>query len=425
MVSGNLPGDSRAYQIQIPCILFLILAPFFVAVRIWARVKVRSGLGWDDWTILASLVCAMTVSALMLASCEYGFGQHITNLSKPNKLMTLKLFYVAQAFYKLTINLTKSSILLLYLRIFVKRYLRIACYTLLAIILTYMVATFASSVWQCTPIPRAWDKSIPGTCISITSNWYANAGFSIATDVLILALPMYPIYASQLPRSQKAALMIVFALGFFVTVTSILRMQTLSFSSTSPDTTYDIASSVWTMIEENVAIICACLPVCRLPLAYLFPTQFSSTGSSSSKKSVGCDSSQNSNGTATHNRGSFISCPPKAWTANHRQSLNQNQIQNQQLERDVVEISPARAAGWEDDDDDDDGEHGRQYILSRVVTTTTTTSPRGRRSNDDDCDLEKGQPRQQRNKRNSGVIHMTKHYSVSYDTKPSEHASPH
>ena len=29
------------------------------------------------------------------------------------------------------------------------------------------------------------------------------------------------------------------------------------------------------MIEENLAIICACLPVCRLPLAYLFPTHFS------------------------------------------------------------------------------------------------------------------------------------------------------
>ena len=28
------------------------------------------------------------------------------------------------------------------------------------------------------------------------------------------------------------------------------------------------------MIEENVAIICACLPMCRLPLALVFPTVF-------------------------------------------------------------------------------------------------------------------------------------------------------
>jgi hypothetical protein len=70
---------------------------------------------------------------------------------------------------------------------------------------------------------------------------------------------MYPIYKSKTPSKRKIALMIVFALGALwvskilmlqwsnqlladldslsVAVTSILRMQTLNFSSTSPDTT--------------------------------------------------------------------------------------------------------------------------------------------------------------------------------------------
>jgi hypothetical protein len=30
------------------------------------------------------------------------------------------------------------------------------------------------------------------------------------------------------------------------------------------------------MIEENVAIICACLPMCRMPLAFVFPSIFAS-----------------------------------------------------------------------------------------------------------------------------------------------------
>ncbi|KAI0007119.1 hypothetical protein F4779DRAFT_593425 [Xylariaceae sp. FL0662B] len=211
-----------------------------------------------------------------MAACTYGFGQHIYNLSRDNRLLTLKLYYVAQAFYKVTLNLTKASILLLYLRIFVQRWFKITCYVMLSIIVSYMLATTASSIWQCTPIPRAWDKSIPGTCISITKNWYANAGFSIATDLIILGLPMQPIYHSKLPSRQKWALMIVFALGLFVTVTSILRMQTLDFSSTSPDTTYDITSSIWTVIEENLATICACLPMCKSPLEWLFPSIFRS-----------------------------------------------------------------------------------------------------------------------------------------------------
>jgi hypothetical protein len=37
---------------------------------------------------------------------------------------------------------------------------------------------------------------------------------------------------------------------------------------------------MWTILELNIAIICACLPMCRMPLAKLFPRLFPSTGSS-------------------------------------------------------------------------------------------------------------------------------------------------
>lgn len=139
----------------------------------------------------------------------------------------------------------------------------------------YMIATTASSIWQCTPIAAAWDKSIQHAfCISLPKNWYANAGFAISTDLIILCLPMQPIWTSKLPIHQKRALMLVFALGLFVTASSIMRMSTLNFSITSPDMTYAIASTLWTMIEENVAIICACLPMCRMVLGWIFPSLF-------------------------------------------------------------------------------------------------------------------------------------------------------
>ncbi|KAI0376361.1 integral membrane protein [Hypomontagnella monticulosa] len=266
--------DDNIIDIQVPCIVFFALTPLFLIIRISSRVKTGSGLGWDDWTILVSWTFAQIVSALLLVACMHGFGQHIYAISTQEQILTLKLYYVAQAFYKLTLNLTKASILLLYLRIFLQRWFRISCYVLLGIILSYMLATTAASVWQCTPIERAWDKSVEGTCISITGNWYANAGFSIASDIAVLVLPMNPIFKSNLPTKQKWALMIVFTLGIFVTITSILRMQTIDFSSTSSDPTYDVASSTWTVIEENVAIICACLPMCKGPLNWMFPSIF-------------------------------------------------------------------------------------------------------------------------------------------------------
>ncbi|UKZ66655.1 uncharacterized protein TrAtP1_007826 [Trichoderma atroviride] len=294
LLSPDEAAASHADLVRIPSIVFFAVTPIFVAIRFWNRIYRRTGLGWDDYTVLVSFFCTLLVQIFMMISCNYGFGKHIKTLSVPDKLAALKWFYVAQIFYKLTIGLTKMSIVLLYLRIFVQRWFRICCYVLLGIVTAYAIASTLVSIFQCSPITGAWDKSSNPTCVSLTQNWYANAGYSIATDVLILLLPMQPIWASKLPLSQKRALMFVFALGSFVTVTSIMRATTLNFSTTSPDTTFDIASTLWTIIEENVAIICACLPMCRIVLAFLFPQTFGtnipSKGSTGASGALGSES---------------------------------------------------------------------------------------------------------------------------------------
>jgi hypothetical protein len=56
-MSGNLPGVSHAPQVQIPAIVFCVVAPVFVGIRFWSRIRASNALGADDWTILGSLVC--------------------------------------------------------------------------------------------------------------------------------------------------------------------------------------------------------------------------------------------------------------------------------------------------------------------------------------------------------------------------------
>ncbi|KOS16843.1 hypothetical protein ESCO_004731 [Escovopsis weberi] len=245
-------------------------------------------------------------------SVHWGFGRHISVLTTEQKLKALKFFYVAQIFYKLTISLTKVSILLLYLRIFVQKWFRICAYILIVIVSMYIVASVGVSIFQCTPIRGAWDKSIHPKCVSLTQNWYANAGFAIATDVLVLVLPLQPIWGSQLPVNQKRALILVFLLGFFVTITSILRSTTLDFSTKSPDTTYDIASTLWTMVEENIAIICACLPMCRIVLALILPSMFGSETQAQSNAKSNFLSAGFQNSTASYVR---PTSPASEWKA--------------------------------------------------------------------------------------------------------------
>ncbi|KAF4980760.1 hypothetical protein FZEAL_3315 [Fusarium zealandicum] len=266
------PDASNAHTLYIPIAIFGVLCPLLVAARMWARLRKDGHLGGDDYTIIVSLIFALTSSALEIASCHYGFGRHWSTLEPEDRIETLKFFYVCQVTYKASINLTKCSIILLYLRIFGKiRWFKWFCWFLVTCVAIYAVSSVTATIFQCTPVRRAYNKAVDGTCINNGKFWYANAGFSIATDLIILFMPLALVYHLQIQKIQKIALLIVFALGGFVVITSCLRVGTIDIAATTSDATYDVASTMWTVIEMNVAIVCACLPIVRPLIVKVFP----------------------------------------------------------------------------------------------------------------------------------------------------------
>ena len=66
-------------------------------------------------------------------------------------------------------------------------------------------------------------------------------------------------------------------------------MTTLDASSKSNDQTAGtLNSTIWTTIEANTGIICACLPMLKRPLACLFPKAFPRQVGNSSYPSTNC-----------------------------------------------------------------------------------------------------------------------------------------
>ena len=124
-----------------------------------------------------------------------------------------QMFWLLQILYKCTIGLTKTSILLLYLRIFPQKRFRCWVYGAMVFVIGYAFASIVATITQCHPIKRAFNHNLDGGCINLTWFWYCNAAASIFSDCLILALPMPLIASLHLPRRQKYGLMMVFALG--------------------------------------------------------------------------------------------------------------------------------------------------------------------------------------------------------------------
>ena len=106
----------------------------------------------------------------------------------------------------------------------------------------------------------------------------ARAAVSIALDVWMLAIPLAQLPGLKLHWKKKVSVGLMFFVGTFVTVVSILRLQSLMKYASSTNVTWDNTSvAIWSTIELNVGMICTSLPTLRLLAVQVWPVLKGST----------------------------------------------------------------------------------------------------------------------------------------------------
>lgn len=187
---------------------------------------------------------------------------------------------------------TKTSILIFYLRLAknTQNVLRFASWaTLIVVNLAGLVLTLLN-IFQCMPIHAAWSATVDaGTkCIPLLTEFICAAPVNIVTDLAILALPIPVLTGMRLPSRQKTILVFTFALGIFVTIVDVVRIYYLQQAiGQVPITTGsedgvrfggqgDFAwnaslSLMWSAVEVNVGMTCACIPTLKPLVVRLLP----------------------------------------------------------------------------------------------------------------------------------------------------------
>ena len=85
---------------------------------------------------------------------------------------------------------------------------------MIGFVTSYAIASVVASIMECNPVPYAWDKTIPdGSCFNVTDFWYANAAFSISTDVVIWTIALPVMYRLKMQTRAKIGLMAVCGFG--------------------------------------------------------------------------------------------------------------------------------------------------------------------------------------------------------------------
>ncbi|KAK2736393.1 hypothetical protein FQN57_000770 [Myotisia sp. PD_48] len=279
---------SRGYQAFIIGTVMVIVAGIFVAVRLAARFN-RGGIQVDDWMIVVSLILSVLFTTSHNNAVEHGLGKHKDDLLDEQMRAALKWVFTAQVLYKIILGFEKLSVLFFYLRLFyVDKKFRVACISVIVFVIVSSIAYIPPTVWQCSPIAAFWDRSIPHKCLTPLPIWLSYAIINIVADIVVLALPIHQVLKLQLSLRDKVGVILVFALGGFVCITSIIRTTSLHSSSKVNDVTWATIPIInWTSIEVNTGIICACLPMIRQPLSIVFPRLFSRSTNTPSKPTGG------------------------------------------------------------------------------------------------------------------------------------------
>ncbi|EFX04475.1 hypothetical protein CMQ_1403 [Grosmannia clavigera kw1407] len=261
-------------------LFFPLLAVLVVGLRVYSRLQTKQ-FGLDDGIIIlaAVLSVAQTAASYMFIKTNY-VGIHADHVPVDyDERSALIWNFVVQVLYNPILALVKTSVLLFLLKLgSQKQAVRLSIYVLNTFNLSLMVAIFVVVIFQCRPISFNWDVSEHGHCIKQGAFYMVTAALTILTDILSLALPFWVFLDLKLPRRVKVALLFVFLLGGLVTVVSIVCLVFLYrafFQAPSSDPTYSIGFCV-SIIETNLAIICASAPSLRGLLRVWFPHFFSS-----------------------------------------------------------------------------------------------------------------------------------------------------
>ncbi|KAG6009184.1 hypothetical protein E4U43_000033 [Claviceps pusilla] len=270
----------------------LALASVFVGARMICRCCIVRRVTWDDRIMFLAWLLAVCLSTCIDYGVMVGLGKYDAHISVYDWPKLRRAEYVFSILYNPALMAAKTSILIFYLRLAknTQIVLRYASWVTLVIVNVAGLVLTLLNIFQCNPVAAAWmTESISAAkCIPLLTEFICAAPVNVVTDLAILALPIPVLTGMRLHKRQKAILVITFSLGVFVTVVDVVRIYYLQRAildvptgiSDDPNSRFggsaDFAwnaslSFMWSAVEVNVGIACACIPTLKPLILKLLP----------------------------------------------------------------------------------------------------------------------------------------------------------
>jgi hypothetical protein len=237
------------------------VAAAFVIMRFgYKMIVTQLDIGYDDWSVLLTLLSAVPSAVLtVFGTVKHGLGQDIWTLSPDEITKMLRYFYSMAILYFTQVALLKLTLVFFYIRVFPSAKVQRLLWGTIVFVCLWGLAFVIIAIFQCRPINyfwTKWDGLHKGICLDVNTITLSNAGISIALDFWILGIPLWQLWGLKMHWKRKVGVGMMFCVGTFVTIVSILRLQALVHFAASSNASWEFYDvSVWSTIEICVGIM--------------------------------------------------------------------------------------------------------------------------------------------------------------------------
>ncbi|CZS96317.1 uncharacterized protein RAG0_05695 [Rhynchosporium agropyri] len=261
-VACKFPAESRQGGLKVVVLGCGITSTLVVLIRLILRLVAQQSYGVDDWLTLIALFPYFVMFYATYRITLEGLGKHLWDVQESAAEHILLWFYIIRFLYVFCNGLIRLSILAFYLRVFVdKKFQLIVKLTIVCNVL-FTLSIMCASLFECIPVSVAWQVSLKGgRCLDYSAASWAYGSITVAVDILTLVLPLMQIWNLQMTLQKKISVCLVFTLGAFVCVASMIRLNSLhQFGRTSDPTWTNVPCTIWSAIELGVGLVCASIP---------------------------------------------------------------------------------------------------------------------------------------------------------------------
>lgn len=238
----------------------IIVGAVFVFLRMAFKLIDGHELGIDDYTIIVTLAVSIASSAIIIrGSIGNGLGKDLWTLKPEEITQLLKSFYVQASLYFAELTLLKLSLIFFYIRVFPTKGAQRLLWGTVIFTCLWGIAFVIVAIFQCQPIDyfwSKWDGLHEGKCLNINAITVCNASISIALDIWSLGIPLWQLWGLKMHWKKKVGVAMMFCIGTFITVVSILRLQALVHFALGHNVSWEFYDvSIWSSIEIGVGIM--------------------------------------------------------------------------------------------------------------------------------------------------------------------------